>query len=271
MKRTGCVAVIFLLFIPRVFGISNYPAGARSAALSHATVSLSDCWSSFNNQAGIASLKSICSGIYHESRFGIEELSYTAATVSVPLKHTTASISISQFGKGIYKEQKFGLALAKRLSNRISAGIQLDYFLKTMPEVDRPYSLATAEAGFLLAPSDHMMVGIHLFNPVRQGYNTLTGKYKMPSIIRIGAHQRLNESVLIAAEAYKLSQFPPEVRTGIEFFPAESLVLRFGASGRPFRYSAGAGFLYNKLSVDIGFAYQDIIGLTPSVSLQFLL
>ena len=58
-----------------------------------------------------------------------------------------------------------GLASGMKLSEKISAGIQIDYFSeRTSGEYNN--QLITCEAGLVFVPKENTRIGIHVFNPV---------------------------------------------------------------------------------------------------------
>lgn len=268
MKKTS-VLFLFFSFSIYCFAQENHLAGARSLALSNASVSFSDVWGTFHNQAGLAGMEHFSGGVFYGSRFLIDELSLAAASLALPIKSGTFGLSFSQFGKGTFKEHRIGLAFAKSLSPKIQAAIQLDYLSKIMPENERAKGFATFEAGVIYAVNRNIVLGSHVFNPIRGGIETPNGKQKMPAIFRIGGHYQFNEMVLVAMETQKAGENPFMVKTGIEFFAVENLALRFGFSGRPVQYTAGIGYRFGKIITDIAFSYHGNLGLTPSVSIQF--
>jgi hypothetical protein len=249
-------------------GIENHYAGGRSFALSHASVSFPDAWAGFHNQAGLSFLTDISAGFFFESKFGVEELSLAAGSMVLPAGEGAFGISFFQFGKGVYKENKFGLAYSRQLAERWSAGIQLDYFSQTFPENERTKGFATFEGGLLFKASENLILGTHVFNPVSAGIEMPGGKQKMPVVFRAGGHYLFDETVLVAFEAEKDNQNPLLFKSGIEFFPVESLALRFGASGKPFKYTAGFGYRTGPISADFAFGYHGNLGISPSVSVQ---
>lgn len=259
---------IFKLMTP-VHAFENYPVGARSLALSHASVSFSDVWAAFHNQAGLSDFKSISTGFFYESRFGIDELSLTAGSVVLPVKPGSFALSFFQFGKGTFKENKFGLAFSRGFSEKWSAGIQLDYFLQTFPENERSYGFATFEGGLLFHPSESFTLGAHVFNPVSGGIETPAGKNEMPVVFRIGGNYWFDKMLMVAFETEKDNQNPFLVKTGVEFWPVENFAMRLGVSGKPFKYTAGIGYRIGSFSADAGFGYHGNLGITPSVSIQF--
>jgi len=219
MIKYFAIVGFLILGTLKSFSIGNYPAGARALGLSNAVVSVSDTWSGFHNQAGLAVLADMSAAFYYESRFQVEELSLVAGAFVLPTRTGNFGLGFLQFGKGTFKENKIGIAFAKSFSEKFSAGIQLDYL----------------------------------------------------SVFRIGGHYRFDEMVLVLFETEKETHNPLIFKSGIEFSPIQNLALRFGVSGKPFQYTAGIGYRIGKISTDIGFGYHGNLGVTPSVSIQFIL
>lgn len=269
MRKQTLITIILLVGYSSAYPNENYRIGARSLALSHASVSFSDVWSAFHNQAGLAGLNTISTGFYYESRFGIDELSLVAGSLILPVWPGNFGLSFFQFGKGTFKENKLGLAFSRSFSEKWSAGIQLDYFLKTFPENERAYGFATFEGGVIFNPSESFSLGVHVFNPVLGGIETPAGKSEMPLVFRVGGNYRFDEKLMVAFETEKDNQHPLLVKSGVEFFPVENFAIRFGVSGKPFKYTAGIGYRIGNFSADAGFGYHGSLGFTPSVSIQF--
>ncbi|QGY45119.1 hypothetical protein GM418_16015 [Maribellus comscasis] len=269
MMKQFLFTVSFLILGIFAFSIENYPSGARSLALSHASVSFSDVWSTFHNQAGLTGVNAFSAGFFYESKFQIEELSLVSGALVLPTASGNFGVSFFQFGEGNFKENKFGLAFSKLLTKRLGAGIQLDYLSQTFPENSRSKGFVTIEGGAIFSASEDLVFGAHVFNPFLRGIETLNGKQKVPAVFRLGGRYHFDTVVLLAFEAEKNSRNPLLMKTGVEFKPVENLALRFGVSGKPFKYTAGLGYTFGKVTTDIGFSYHGNLGFTPSVSLQF--
>lgn len=267
-----CLLILFVFVTAtNSFSIENYPAGARSLALSHSFISISDVWATFHNQAGLAGFEDISSGVFYESKFQIDELALVAGSIVLPVNAGTFGISFFQFGKGSFKENKFGLAFAKQITEKFSAGIQLDYLSQTFPENERSKGFATFEGGIIYSPVKNLFLGAHVFNPIFGGIESPAGKQKMPAIFRVGGHYQFDKMVLVTFETEKDTENPFLFKSGIEFSPVENFALRFGVSGKPVKYTAGIGYSIGKLTTDIGFSYHGNLGVTPSISIQFRL
>lgn len=269
MNRIILLVNLLLLTGLSCFALENRVAGSRSRSLSDAFISVSDAWSTFHNQAGIADWNHYSVGFYYESRYMIEELSLAAGSLIIPVRKGNFGFSFYQFGKGSFKENKFALAYSLSLSSKLKAAVQLDYFTQRLPENSRSKGFATFESGVIFKASEELYLGVHILNPIKAGIETIQGLQKMPMAFRIGGHYQFDKYVMVIFEAQKTSQTKTLFKSGIEFSPANNLALRFGVSGKPVNYTAGIGYSVGKLTTDISFGYHGSLGITPSVSLQF--
>lgn len=269
MKRPFGILLFLLIGLTKFVSSQNYPSGARATGLSNAFVSIADTWSTFHNQATLAELTTFSAGVSYESRFMIDELTLAAGSAVLPARNGAFGFSFYQFGHGTFKEHKIGLAYSRRLSAKLNAGIQLDYFSERFPENDKSTGFPTFELGLTYKTTKQLTLGAHVFNPINNDFDTANGKQKILASYRLGGHYQFSDLVLISAEAQKSSGYRIMIKSGLEFSPLQNLALRFGISGRPVQYTAGLGYHFNKVQTDIAFSYHGNLGFTPSVSIQF--
>jgi hypothetical protein len=225
MKKPALTIILFIFGLSNLFAIENHPVGARSLALSHAFVSISDVWSTFHNQAGLTGIEGFSAGVFYESKFMVDELSLAAGSIILPVNAGTFGFSFYQFGKGEFKENKIGLTFAKQLSEKFSAAIQLDYFSQRLPENSKAFGFATFEAGIIYSPNKKLFLGAHVFNPISNGMETAEGKQKSPTVFRVGGHYQFDDMILVTVETQKDLENPFIIKTGIEFSPVQNLAL----------------------------------------------
>ncbi len=271
MKRRFPILLSLLYGYVSLSASENHPIGARSIALSNAFISVSDVWATFHNQSTLSDINHFSAGVFYESRFLIEELSLAAATAAFPVVSGNIGLSFYQFGKGSYKECKAGLAYSKCLSKRLNAAIQLDYFFRHLPENEKTFGFVTVELGFSYKVSKDFTFGLHVFNPVHNGFEPNYNNEKMPVILRFGGNYHYKNSVLAAVEAEKNFDEDLIVKSGVEFYPVPKMALRVGVSGKPVKFSAGLGYTIRKFTCNIAFSYHGNLGYTPSVSFQIAL
>jgi hypothetical protein len=158
-----------------------------------------------------------------------------------------------------------GLACGLNLSEKISAGVQVDYFSElTSGEYDNNKSI-TCEAGLLVRPSENTRVGLHLFNPVP---NSLRKAY-LPTTLKAGAGIYLGKLLFAGVEAEMSSGSNLIIRTGFEYEATKKMWLRGGFCTDNTSFTFGLGYLTKIVQIDLGFATHEKLGVTSSVSLIF--
>jgi hypothetical protein len=239
------------------------PAGAAEAGMGSLCIMRSGFWSSFQNQALLPYYKSIAAGINYESRFNISELGTRSAGVIIPVGRASLGVIYSYFGYSQFRRETGGLACGLRLTEKISAGIQADYFSeKAAGEYINNHSI-TFEAGLSFIPEENIIVGLHIFNPLPNSFH----RSFMPSSLRAGAGIELSKDLFAGAEAEMSSGRNLILRTGFEYEAVKKLFLRGGFSSENTSFTFGLGYLLKSLKLDLGFATHEKLGITSSVSI----
>jgi hypothetical protein len=263
------IPVSFLLLFSSLTASAGDPyrltAGAAETGTGYVCVMKNGFWSSFHNQATLASNSSLSCGFNYENRFSISELGTRSAGLIIPAGKASLAAVYSHFGYTDFKRDLAGLACGIKLSGKISAGVQIDYFSeRTTGEYNNNQSV-TCEAGVLITPSGSTRIGIHIFNPVP---NSLR-KTILPSSLRIGVGTYLNNSLFTGVELEMSTLSKLIVRTGFEYEAAKKLWLRGGYSSDNNSFSFGLGYLIKLVQMDVGFVTHETLGITSSVSLIF--
>jgi len=246
----------------------HYPAGAREAALANSAVTINDIWAVFHNQAALAGMKNPAIGFYHERRFMMSQLSYQAISLALPVKGGVFAACYSSFGYSLYRETNAGLAYAKRLANRFSAGIQIDYLHTYIAQEYGRSGTMTVEGGLIAEPFPNFLIGAHVFNPFRQSVSK-QDEEKIPTVFTMGCSYTFFNKVLIAVETEKDMIHKAVFRSGVEFELAEKFLLRTGISTQPVFYSFGLGYSFKKIMIDIALTRHQILGYTPHFSMSY--
>lgn len=240
-------------------------AGAGEAGMEYVCIMKTGFWSSFQNQASLAFNNSLSFGFNYEDRFAIKELGTRSVGLTIPAGKTSIGVIYSSFGYSDYKREMTGLACGLKLSNKISAGVQIDYFSeKTVGEYNNNQSL-TFESGFIFRPVENIRIGVHLFNPLP---NSIRKNY-LPTSVRVGAGTDLNKSLFAGIETEMSSGNKLIIRTGFEYEAAKKLWLRGGFSTDNNSFGFGLGYLSKIAKLDLGFTTHERLGVTSSVSLIF--
>jgi len=233
--------------------------------MGYSCITKSSFWAAFHNQAILASNKTYSAGFNYNNRFGIKELGTRSAALIVPAGTTSVGAVYSYFGYPDFRRQSAGLACGMRISEKISAGVQVDYFSERTYGEYSNSQLLTFESGLLLQAGKNTVIGIHLFNPLPASlYNSL-----LPARIRIGAGTNLGTSLFAAAETEMSTGGKMILRTGVEYQTMKKVELRGGFSTENNSFSFGLGYLIDFVQLDIGFHTHEKLGVTSSASLIF--
>jgi hypothetical protein len=263
------VSVLFIFSSLTASGVDPYgpSAGAGEAGTGYVCIMKNGFWSSFHNQAALAYNNSLSFGFNYENRFNISELGTRSLGLIIPAGKASLGAVYSHFGYTDFRRDMTGLGCGLKLSNKISAGLQVDYFSeKTSGEYYNNQSV-TCEAGLLITPSETTRLGIHVFNPVP---NSLRKSF-LPMSLRIGAGTYLNKSLFAGVEAEMSSGSRLILRTGFEYEAVKKLWLRGGFSTDNNSFSFGLGWLIKMIQMDISFVTHEKLGVTSSVSLIFII
>ncbi len=260
MMMYGCV---FLCHA----GNDNYPLGARSAGMATTSVAMADIWSSTNNQAGLGYLEQATAALYYENRLNVKNLSIQAGVFAVPIKSTTIGLNYRYFGYSKYNESKFGLAVAKKLGEKFSLGVQMDYFHTHFAADYGNFGSLCAEIGLLCEPVDHLIIGAHVFN-MPQSKQKANPSERIPTIMRFGVGYTIQEKAFISIETEKDLRMDAVFKGGLEFMPIEKLHLRCGVStGWTCQYAFGLGYSWKSFTVDLAFSHHKFLGYNPHIAI----
>lgn len=268
--RNRTILYIFILASSNVYAIDDLTiAGGKSSGLGYTSVTQSDEWSAFNNQAGLAWCKNYIAGIYIENRFLLQDLSGKALAITLPLGKGAFGICLSQFGYSLYSEMKSGIAYGMHLTKRLSGGVQMSYFRLHIADGFKDNSLYSCQIGLQFRASDHFWIGFHLNNPVPVKLSTVTTD-RLPTLIQFGVSWRISNGVHSDAEVEKDLNHKPAIRVGIEYCPSKSIFIRFGFESSPTIFTFGFGFEFSNLQIDIASSYNLILGYSPQASVAYL-
>ena len=272
MKQLGSllkISVSFVFIFLQLTSSGRIPygisAGAGEAGMGYACVMNRGFWSSFHNQALLAYNKSCSFGFNYENRFGIKELGTRTVGMLIPAGKASIGAVYSHFGYTDFKRDMAGLACGMKISDKLSVGVQVDYFSeRTSAEFNKRQSV-TIETGMIFAPAENIRIGIHLFNPLP---NSLR-KSCLPMTLRVGAGTELNKLLFAGIEAEMSSGNKLIIKTGLEYEAAESLWLRTGFITNNNSFCFGTGYRTKIVQIDIGFVTHEKLGITSSVSMIF--
>jgi hypothetical protein len=261
------VSILLIFFQLNASGGIPYAvsAGAGEAGMGDACILKTGFWSSFRNQALLAFNESYSFGLNYENRFGIRELGTRTAGVLIPAGKTSVGAAYSHFGCADFKRDLAGLACGMKLSEKLAAGVQIDFFSERTSGEYNNIQRITFEAGMIASPTENVRIGFHLVNPVP---NSLR-KTHQPMTLTLGAGTILSNTVFAGVEAEMSTGTKMILRTGFEYEAVKDLFLRAGYCTLNNSFCFGTGYNTGIVLIDLGFTSHDQLGITSGISLIF--
>jgi hypothetical protein len=273
MKRTilkSGFLTLAVLFISLLKGLSigeETQIGAKEVSLGNAGVALISPFSVFNNQAALAYITDFTLAVDYRQPFMIDGFAQKSLVIVAPSPVSAFALSLQQKGINGYNETHFGLAFAKSLGKKFSAGIRFNYFLTSFPEQQKSLGAFFVDFGVIYKTTSNLTFGLHIFNPSRASIESLNLKSNLPVGFTSGIALKGSENLLfVGAVAYYIDK-PLNISTGLEYKFTEAFSLRFGLSGKPIQHSAGFGYRFKNVLVDAAIVHHETLGYTPSISL----
>ena len=260
---------LFFLFSPKMTAQIGYRLvnGGRSTALSNSVSAMPCADAVFQNPAALASLNRPMAIIASDMRFGVTELRPIGVGFIQPTKSGVFGVSLQHFGFSALRQQKLGLALARRFSDKLNVGIQLDYVHLQAPNYGNAH-LLTFEIGCNTLITKDLTLAAFVYNPLAV---RLSVEERTPSVFRLGTAYTVNRYVIVALELEKTLVDAVNFSFGLDYKITDVVSVRCGFSSLPARFSFGFGYNVGKNFVmDFGLAHQALVGSIPAVSLTYL-
>jgi len=244
-------------------------AGARAGGMANAGVTLSDSWAVFNNPAAMSGIDRPVAGIFYENRWLLKQTGYGALAFTSPLLGGNIGIGITNFGYSLFQSNKFSLGFSQQLFQNFSMGVMIDYFSVRQSGDYGNLNAINFEVGLLSRPSENFAIGVHVFNPLNFSYFE-DSDLKMPIAFKLGFSYLFSKSLLIAVETAKaINGYVPLLRTGIEYTINNQFSFRTGVAVAPVEYAFGLGYNTGDISFDLAYAYHEVLGSTPKISISY--
>lgn len=177
-------------------------------------------------------------------------------------KTSGIGLDIAHNGIEAYTEQRVRVQYGRRLSEKLSIGANLGMARVSAQE----YGSAAAPTfglSVLAQALPKLSIGASVQNPVQPRL----ADTDLPTVLRIGAGWRTSEIFMLLAEVEKDIDRPAQVKAGLEYRPAASvLAVRAGVrTGEVARAAFGLGLrLKNGISIDVASEWHPSLGLTPA-------
>jgi len=249
--------------------LNVFPQGSRAAAMGGIGVVNVDAFAAYNNQAALGFLTSPTAAVHHENSYFSEELNMSAGVFAMPVPVAgVVALDVCSFGYSQYRENRVGVAIGKRLAERISIGAQVCYNHVSVAGYGSTGAI-TAEVGMLAEPLENFWLGAHIYNFTYSNFFSHNYDEQLPVFFNVGLGYNVAEYASIFAAAEVDSKQNVQLKGGFEATVAKVLALRLGVSAKPVEVFAGFGYTYKQLCIDVAFSRHETLGYSPQISLTY--
>jgi hypothetical protein len=221
------------------------------------------------NQAALAYIPVVTVGASTERRFLLKAMSTHNAALALPVSNGGFGLHLAQSGYAGFRQQAIGLAYGRKLGERFSVGMQLDYLSKVLPG----YFAARAvvfELGCLMHLNDKLHAGIHAFNPAG---SSLQGPYKeqLPVIYRAGLGYEISPVFVLSAAVTQQTDAAAVTKVMCEYHLVRQLSVQLGICTDPQLNSAAVGITLRQLYILLSATHHPQLGITPATAVVWQL
>ena len=244
-------------------------AGARAAALNNASVTLGDLWSGLSNQAGLTEVNAFSAGASFQNRYAVKDLSDKAVVIASPLGFGKIGFSLRSFGNTNYSDSRIGLAYALALTDKFSAGVQLNYHQLRIAEGYGSQQGVSVDIGAIYKMNEHLILAAHLANPNRSSLAEYRDE-RRPTVLRVGATYVFSPKVSLLSQLDAQSEQRVAIKGAIEYQAVENFYIRAGAGTMPSSTAFGIGYTFSSWRLDAASNWHNTLGFSPQLTLSYI-
>jgi hypothetical protein len=268
MRRLFIIIVCLIIGFPGFSQYEHFLSGAKSKAFSDASLTFTDNWSVFNNQAAMAFCEDVSIGLFAENRFGLKEINAGALAFVYPMKKGGSfGLSVYSFNQSsVFSRQKIGMAYGLKLAKNFSLGIQMNLIRTFSGEYGSGMAFCS-ELGLYYAITKKSSLGVHVFNPTSSKYNKAQNE-RIPTLMRIAYAYQIASTILLVGEIENNSMSDFSFKGGMEYDLSEKFSLLASFKSKPFVSALGLAFHGKKLDIHIALQYHQVLSVSPAISLD---
>jgi hypothetical protein len=264
--------ILLFLSVFCTIGFSNaqgiVPAGSRSMSMGNASTTFDDVWAYQNNPGALGAITTFSAGLSYENRFLLKEFQTQGFAVAIPLKVGVISFGGDMFGYRNYRSYQAGVGYSMKLSEKFSAGVQLNYKGLSLSSNYGSKHTISAAAGIYAKVTENWKIGVSAYNVGRAKLSDFEDD-RFSTVLRLGTSYLFSKKFLIAIEGEKDIDNPFRFKTGLEYEPLKNFFIRGGVQTTPIEFSFGFGYHFKQVHLGVGSSYHQILGWSPNFSIVF--
>lgn len=261
---------VFLINLLALTGFSqDYHLTGGNAAMGHSSMSQPNAWSVFYNPGAMGEVDALTAGIFYDNRFALADLGIGGFGFTTPVKDARVGLAYMRFGNALFNEQMVGLAYGRKLGEKFSGGVKLNFHSLQIANGYGNQLAVSGDVGFLFHVTEALGIGASVHNPTRSSFVDI-GDERIPVLVKGGVQYVFSESVFLTAEVWKELNEDPQLRAGLSYRLLDQVFLQAGVGSNPSLTSFGVGYRTGAFRLDIAAAYHNTLGFSPQISVIYV-
>ncbi|MBW8685386.1 hypothetical protein [Chitinophaga rhizophila] len=219
-------------------------------------------FTTWQNQAALAYLPAPAAGVSTERRFMLAAISTHRGAVAIPVTNGGFGLQLAQSGFPDFRRQSLGLAYGRKLGERLSMGLQMNYISQMIPGYFKVHAFV-AEWGCLFHLTRQLHAGLHVFNPAGMRLKSLSDE-QVPVIYSAGIGYEISPVFLLSAAVVKETAADLLTKVMCEYRIIPALSLQLGICTVPQLNTAALGLTVGQLYFLLTASHHPQLGVTPS-------
>lgn len=230
-------------------------------------VQRTDAFSFMANQAALANSNRFMAGLFGERRFLLNELAIYQAAIVMPTKAGSFGFNGNYFGYADCQEMQAGLAYGRKITDKVSAGVQFNYLSLNTNGYGNT-GVVNVEAGVLFQVTPQLIFGLHSYNPNSVSIGK-DDEERLPSIYTVSLGYETSDKFFAGLEIKKQEDLPVSVNVGLQYQFDQQFFARVGMTSGNSVFYVGAGVQLRDFRLDATASVHPHLGVTPGLMLLF--
>lgn len=243
--------------------------GAREASLGGAVSALQSSFSIFSNQSLMCGIGKQSVAVSCSQPYQLDGFYQGAVAWMKPVGHDAVGLGLWHSSFSGYTETVLGAAVAKKLSEKLAAGLLINGYTLNFPESGTRKVALKADASLSFRAKGGLVLGLNLKNLAGPGITTNNFILTFPFVAQGGVAYNLSPELLLLGDIGFEKVYGTFFRIGSEVKLHESFRLRGGISTQPFRYAAGFGYVLKLVDLDFAVVHHPLLGYSPVISFVY--
>lgn len=259
------ILIYFIAFLPFYSWSQDFYLGARSAGLAHASTTIGDSYSIFNNPGslGIVEKETVSSG--YSTLFEVEGWNSVFASINKKIANGFAGIGIFKFGDQLMNTSFVSLGFGHKLGIG-SLGASIVYQQMFIEGYGKS-SFIRIDFGGVVKFSNQLKISGGIKNLSQSKISKKTEEY-FPTLVFIGLCYSPVESMMLIGQLDNTLDFKENIKVSLEYKLAP-LILRIGVQSQPVLVTTGLGIEIKRFDVDFAYQSSNTLGSSQTVNLSY--